>query len=88
MKIVERLRSTTHRFETSLFYSKNERVVFLAILLLFFSISIGYKYYNYTEFKTKEAIFQKGVVLLQYKKFSEKTGREYEVLKIASKEGY
>jgi competence protein ComEC len=85
---VERLRSTTHRFETSLFYSRNERVAFLAILLLLFSISIGYKYYNYSEFKSKDAVFERGEVLLQYTKFSKKADREYEVLKIASDSGY
>lgn len=88
MKIVERLRSTTHRFETSLFYSKNERWAFFVILLLLFSVSIGLKYNSYIEFKTEEAIFDKGKVLLQYTKFSQKANKEYEVLKILSDKGY
>jgi len=56
--------------------------------LVIFSVTILYNYRNYADFTSSKYYEDRATVLLQYKKFSEKKGREYTVLKLKSKSGF
>ena len=71
--------------EPPLIEGRREWTLFLAGALFVFLLSLAWRYYEYTGFISEKKVFTDADVLIQYTK--SKKGREYEVLKLHTKEG-
>ncbi|BDY12664.1 competence protein [Hydrogenimonas cancrithermarum] len=59
--------------------------MFLLLSLLLFTVSLGWRYHDYTLFVSQKKIFTDADVLMQYTK--KRAGKTYEVLKLETSEG-
>ncbi len=71
--------------EPTLIEGSYEWRVFLLGASILFLLSLGWRYFEYRQFKSFKKIFVEADVLLQYTK--EKNSRKYEVLKLQSEDG-
>jgi competence protein ComEC len=74
-------------FELDLFESKKEILIFVLLMFVLFSYNIYQKHVTFKEVTNSKFYKTDATITKQYKKIG-KNGREYQVLKIKSKDGY
>ncbi len=71
----------------NLFESKKEIFLFLAFIMIVFTINLFFQYHTYQKFSSSKFSHTEAIVINQYQKKSKK-GKTYHVLKLKSVDGY
>ncbi len=70
----------------ALFLNKREFGYFALVMLLFFALHLGYRYYTYQSFVKKPFYYTYATLIASYEK--RKYGKSYQLLKLKSQEGF